>query len=153
MRLHLIENKELEETQVTVAYREEDEPVKKLIAFVEHLEESATGLVGSFDGEIYPLKPEDILYMETVERKTFCYTAERVYELEEKLYELEEKWAHLDFMRVSKSYIMNLQRIRALKPDFGGKILATMDNGEKLYISRQYAPVLKEKLGLGGRRA
>ena len=78
MRLHLIENKELEETQVTVAYREKDEPVKKIIAFVEHLEESATGLVGSFDGEIYPLKPEDILYMEAVERKTFCYTAERV---------------------------------------------------------------------------
>lgn len=153
MRLHLIENKELEETQVTVAYREKDEPVNKIIAFVEHLEESATGLVGSFDGEIYPLKLEDILYMEAVERKTFCYTAERVYELEEKLYELEEKCAHLDFMRVSKSYIMNLQRIRALKPDFGGKILATMDNGEKLYISRQYAPVLKEKLGLGGRRA
>lgn len=42
MRLHLIENKELEETQVTVAYREKDEPVKKIIAFVEHLEESAT---------------------------------------------------------------------------------------------------------------
>lgn len=99
------------------------------------------------------LKPEDILYMEVVERTTFCYTAERVYELEEKLYELEEKCAHFDFMRVSKSYIMNLQRIRALKPDFGGKILATMENGEKLYISRQYTPVLKEKLGLGGRRA
>jgi DNA-binding LytR/AlgR family response regulator len=127
--------------------------VKKLIAFVEHLEESEAGLVGSFDGESYPLKPKDILYMEAVERKTFCYTAERVYELEEKLYELEEKYGYLDFLRISKSCIMNLQRIRALKPDFGGKILATMDNGEKLYISRQYAPVLKEKLGLGGRRA
>lgn len=153
MLLNLIENKKIEQTQVTVEYREKDEPVKKLIAFVEHLEESANGLVGSFDGEIYPLKMEDILYMEAMERKTFCYTAERVYELEEKLYELEEKYSHLDFMRISKSSIINLQRIRALKPDFGGKILATMDNGEKLYISRQYAPVLKEKLGLGGRRA
>ena len=152
MLLKLIENMKIEETQVTVEYREKDEPVNKLIAFVEHLEESANGLVGSLDGEMYPLKAEDILYMEAMERKTFCYTAERVYELEEKLYELEEKYSHLDFMRISKSSIINLQRIRALKPDFGGKILATMDNGEKLYISRQYAPVLKEKLGLGGRR-
>lgn len=152
MLLKLIENMKIEETQVTVEYREQDEPVKKLIAFVEHLEEGTNGLVGSCDGKIYPLKPEDILYMEAMERKTFCYTAERVYELEEKLYELEKKYVHLDFMRISKSYIINLQRIQALKPDFGGKILATMDNGEKLYISRQYAPILKEKLGMGGRR-
>lgn len=152
MLLKLLENKKIEETQVTVEYREKDEPVQKLIAFVEHLEESAHGLVGCLDGERYPLKSEDILYMEAMERKTFCYTADRVYELEEKLYELEEKYNYLDFMRISKSYIINLQRIRALKPDFGGKILATMDNGEKLYISRQYAPILKEKLGLGGRR-
>ncbi len=152
MLLNLIENKIIEETQVTIEYREKDESVKKLIAFVEHLEDTKKGLVGSYDGEIYPLKAEDILYMEAMERKTFCYTQDRVYELEEKLYELEEKYSHLDFMRISKSSIINLQRIRALKPDFGGKILATMDNGEKLYISRQYASVLKKKLGLGGRR-
>lgn len=152
MLLNLIENKIIEETQVTIEYREKDESVKKLIAFVEHLEDTKKGLVGSYDGEIYPLKAEDILYMEAMERKTFCYTQDRVYELEEKLYELEEKYSHLDFMRISKSSIINLQRIRALKPDFGGKILATMDNGEKLYISRQYASVLKKKLGLGGKR-
>ncbi len=152
MRLKMIENTKIEETQVTVEYGEKDEIVNKLIAFVEHLEESENGLMGYCDSKIYPLKPEDILYMEAMERKTFCYTAERVYELEEKLYELEEKYDHLDFMRISKSTIINLQRIHALKPDFGGKILATMDNGEKLYISRQYAPILKEKLGLGGRR-
>lgn len=88
-----------------------------------------------------------------MERKTFCYTSDRVYELELRLYELEEKYGAMDFMRISKSLIVNLQRISSLKPDFGGKILATLENGEKLYISRQYAPVLKEKLGLGGRKA
>lgn len=152
MRLTLIENAKAEETQVTVEYREQNEPVKKLIAFVERLDKKENELIGAFEGEFYPLKEEDILYIEAMERKTFCYTAQRVYELEEKLYELESKYSHLDFMRISKSVIINLQRIQALKPDFGGKILATMDNGEKLYISRQYAPVLKEKLGLGGRR-
>ena len=55
-------------------------------------------------------------------------------------------------MRISKSCIVNLKKIHSLKPDFGGKILATMENNEKLYISRQYVSVLKEKLGLGGKR-
>ena len=64
MLLNLIENKIIEETQVTIEYREKDESVKKLIAFVEHLEDTKKGLVGSYDGEIYPLKAEDILYME-----------------------------------------------------------------------------------------
>ena len=49
-------------------------------ALVEHLEESATGLVRSFDGEIYPLKPEDILYMEAVER-TLELCPETVFQL------------------------------------------------------------------------
>jgi DNA-binding LytR/AlgR family response regulator len=152
MRLKLVENKEMEETQVTIEFQEKDESVKRLVTFVEHMEKQENGLWGSNDGVIFPLKIEDVLYMEAMERKTFCYTAEGVYELEEKLYELEEKYRELDFMRISKSNIVNMQRIRTLKPDFGGKILVTMDNGEKLYISRQYAPIMKEKLGWGGKR-
>ena len=75
-----------------------------------------------------------------------------VYELGFKLYEIEERYKLMDYMRISKSCIVNLKKIHSLKPDFGGKILATMENNEKLYISRQYASVLKEKLGLGGKR-
>lgn len=90
------------------------------------------------------------MYFETVDRKTFCYTADGVYEITLKLYEIEEKYENTDYIRISKSSIVNLNKIKSIRPDFGGKILATMENNEKIYISRQYVPVLKRKLGIGG---
>ena len=45
-----------------------------------------------------------------------------------------------------RSCIVNFCRIRSIRPEFGGRMLLTMENGEKLYVSRQYAVELKEKL-------
>ena len=152
MQLKLIENRNIENITITIEYREKDEQINKLIDFVEHLDEVEHSLVASAGGKIYNININDILYVESVDRKTFCYTAKEVYELGSKLYEIEERYKQFDFIRISKSCIVNLKKIHSLKPEFGGKILATMENKEKLYISRQYAPLLREKIGLGGRR-
>lgn len=153
MLIKLIEDLHAEETQVTIAYHQRDMQVEKLIEFIGHLDAAGNCLVASSDGSLYNIGVGDVLYIESVDRKTFCYTSDHVYELGLKLYEIEEKYRAMDLMRISKSCIVNLKKIRSLKPDFGGRILAVMENGEKLYISRQYAPVLKEKLGIGGRRS
>jgi len=39
-------------------------------------------------------------------------------------------------------------KVKSLSPAFGGRFEAVLDNGEKTIISRQYVPVLKERLGL-----
>lgn len=152
MILNLLENINVEKTKVTIEYKEKDEQVSKLIDFVEHLEEMENCFTASAGGKVYSISTNDILYIESVDRKTFGYTVNEVYELGFKLYEIEERYKLMDYMRISKSCIVNLKKIHSLKPDFGGKTLATMENNEKLYISRQYASVLKEKLGLGGKR-
>lgn len=152
MLLELRENHKLKKPKVTVEYSERDEQVNKIIDFVEHLDAIENSFTASSDGKIFSVGIHEILYIESVDRKTFGYTASHVYELGYKLYEIEEKYQLLDYMRISKSCIANLNKIHSLKPEFGGKILATMENSEKLYISRQYAPALKEKLGLGGRK-
>ncbi len=148
MLLKLIENINAEQTKLIIEYREKDEQVDKLIDFVEHLEETENCFSASAGGRIYSISADDILYIESVDRKTFGYTANEVYELGLKLYEIEERYKVIDYMRISKSCIVNLKKVHSLKPDFGGKILATMVNDEKLYISRQYASVLKEKIGI-----
>ncbi len=151
MILKLIEDKLIERTKVTIECKEKDEKVNTLIEFVDRLDEIENHLMATCDGKLYSLRPNEILYIEAVDRKTFCYTMDNVYELRLKLYEIEEKYGLLDYMRISKACIVNLKRIKSLKPDFGGKILATMDNDEMIYISRQYAPLLKQKIGIGGR--
>lgn len=78
----------------------------------------------------------------------FAYCKKDVYEVREKLYQLEELLISYHFMRASKSMIINLDMIKYLSPAFGGRFEALLENDEKVIISRQYVPVLKERLGL-----
>ena len=74
--------------------------------------------------------------------------ATNVYEVKEKLYELETILPVTSFIRSSKSNILNLDKIKSISPAFGGRFEAVLINEEKTIISRQYVPVLKERLGL-----
>lgn len=151
MEIKLIENKALSNTIVTIECRESDEKIFKLISAIKSFESNEKRIVGFKNNETYCIDPNDVLYFESVERKTFCYTQNSVYDTELKLYETLKGFAKADFMRVSKSCVINLNRIKSIRPDFGGKILATLQNGERVYVSRQYALELKNKLGIGGK--
>lgn len=115
---------------------------------VELLRLSDARLTGERDGETCILDGADVLYIDTVDRGTFLYTAEGVYETRLRLYELEDQLAGRDFIRVSKSAIVNFAQVRSLRPDFGGRLRLTLTNGEIIVANRRYAPVIREKLGL-----
>lgn len=150
MEIKLIENPKLSKTIITIECKETDEKILDIIHLIKSADAKGKKIVGVKDDETYCLEPDEILYFESVDRKTFCYTEKSVFETDLKLYELEE-FAYTDFMRISKSTVVNLNRIKSIRPDFGGKILATMENSEKIYVSRQYANEFKNKLGIGGK--
>lgn len=101
------------------------------------------------DGEKVNLATEAILYIESVDKRTFIYTENRVLMTEKRLYELEEILDKRDFFRCSKSAIIHLNKIVKLKPEITRNILATLSNGENIVISRRYAAELKKLLGIG----
>ena len=71
-----------------------------------------------------------------------------MYESRLRLYELEEQLAPRDFVRVSKSAIVNFDQVRSLRPDLGGRLRLTLSNGEVVVANRQYVPAIRKKLGL-----
>ena len=105
-------------------------------------------VTGQYNGEIYFLDYKDVIYFDTTDRKTFIYTAERVYETTLKLYQLEDMLKGTSFIRSGKSMILNIRKINSIGHTFSGKMIATLVNGEKAEISRNYVPLLKEKLGI-----
>ena len=104
-------------------------------------------LIAYIGNEIHRVNPSDIYYIETVDNKTFLYCKREVYESKQKLYELEEL-AMSDFLRISKSVIVNLSKIKSLTPALSGRFEAALTNGEKVIISRQYVSELKKNLGI-----
>lgn len=100
------------------------------------------------EGEAFMLPSADVFYAESVDLKTFVYSQKYVYRSKLKLYELEELLSAGEYLRISKQVIVNVKKIRSVAAAGSGRFQATMLNGEKLIISRQYVPLLKERLGL-----
>jgi len=105
-------------------------------------------LIAYGGNEIHRLRPAGIYYIDVVDNKTFIYLKDKVYESKQKLYELEQALANGDFLRVSKSVILNLSKIKSLSPALSGRFEALLDNGERIIISRQYMSDLKKRLGI-----
>jgi len=104
-------------------------------------------LVAHTGNEIHRVSPSDIFYFESVDKKTFIYCEKDVYESKQKLYELEDL-AINDFLRISKSSIINLSKIKTLIPSLSGNAEAVLTNKERVAISRRYVNELKKNLGL-----
>lgn len=100
------------------------------------------------NGETHILDISKIAYIETVDRKTFVYTENDCYESKLKLYEMDDRLCGGNFLRVSKSCIVRLKYIRSLKSELDRRIRITLENGEQLIASRQYADELKKRLGV-----
>ena len=145
MKVQINENPDLQETEIIINCKETDQHILKVIALVRALDKK---IIGIKDGATYILEAARILYIDTVDKKTFFYTEKEVYETPLRLYELEDQLGHGEFFRASKSTIINFNQIKSLRPDFGGRMIVQMNNGEQLYVSRQYVPTIKEKLGL-----
>ena len=145
MKIEVYETGRAKETQVTITCEAIDAQVLSILAHLRAYDKKITGTCGD---QTYLLDAATILYIESVDKNTFLYTTTEIYQTPLRLYELEDRLAGCDFFRASKSTIINFNQIQSLRPEFGGKFLLTMQNGEKLYVSRQYVPVVKHKLGL-----
>lgn len=94
----------------------------------------------------YMVTARSVLYAESVDRVTFVYTAEGVYRAPCTLEALELSYSAKGFFRCSKSMIVNIYRISRLQSEPGGRINATMENGEHVLISRRYAKAFRREL-------
>ena len=145
MKITIMDRADGEDDEMIIRCRNIDKQLLNLIYAIKAGQETILALRGS---EYVQVATEDIYYFEAVDNKVFLYLDKEVYEVKHKLYELEEMFCGSDFFRASKSYIVNLKKVKSIRPAFNGRFEAHMKNGEKVMISRQYVPVLKEKLGL-----
>lgn len=131
------------ETEIIVNCRQADEDLLKLIAMLRVYQQKLAGIL---EGEQHLLDVKEVLYIDTVDKKTFLYTEKGVYQSALRFYELEDALKEMDFFRAGRSTILNVCRIRSLRPELGRRWLGAMDNGEQVWVFRQYAGELKEKL-------
>lgn len=134
-----------EEEEIIIRCRQIDEQLLKMVYSVRAGHDKLTVSKGE---KIFQIPPSAVYYFEAVDNRVYAYGEKEVYEIKCKLYELEERFLHTDFFRASKSTIINLSKVKNFSPAFNGRFEVNLKNEEKLMVSRQYVPSLKEKLGL-----
>lgn len=143
MKIIVNKNLSIAETEIIINCSTVD---KRLQHLIDGLSQYTYTLQGYLNNEVFQIPLESILYVDSIDGKTFLYCSETIYESRESLLSLEQAVTHTPFIRISKNCIMNSTYLRSIKPLANHKMEATLINGEKLIISRTYIENLKEKL-------
>ena len=149
MKINLYEDKDNVQEHVDVYYANMRPLVKQIIDAVNSDRPSLSGRPADDDlddGEAVLLDPKEIYYLDHIDRKLFAYTKSGVYRVMETLASCEEMLWNYGFVRGSKSNLINIYKIRQLKPDLNMKVFASFDNGERICINRSYKKSFTEYL-------
>lgn len=143
MEIKILRIARSEQEQMEIRCHEVNEQIKEIVTFVKSRQGQLTGVI---EGKHYEVPITDVYYVESVDDKVFIYGRAKVYETGQKLYELEGILREKYFLRVSKSLILNLMKIKAIKPALNGRYSAILKSEEEVIISRKYVPELKRAL-------
>lgn len=142
MKLNLKEIENIEDEKITIEYVKITEEINGIISYI-----TEKRIIAYKNEEAIYVNVKDIYYIEAVENRSYVYLKNDCLELKMKLYEIEQL-GYKSLLRISKSLIINIKKIKSVRPDFSSRLEATLLNGEKIIISRKYKKDLKERLGL-----
>jgi len=95
------------------------------------------------------LLDQDILYFEALGKDVFCTDGAERYKVKEKLFSLEEKLKAVGFIRVSKSFIININAIDRIVPWFNSTLLLKVrSNQPDITVTRSYLNHFRDYLNM-----
>lgn len=94
------------------------------------------------------LNSKDIEYFEALGNDVFAIVGKNRYIVSEKLYALEEMLENKNFVRTSKSFLVNILKIEYIKPMFNYKLELFMSNKDRIDVNRTYMKSFKAKLNI-----
>jgi two-component system LytT family response regulator len=98
-------------------------------------------------GRVIFVKLEDIDYIESAHNYVELHVDKQSHLLRETLNSIEARLPAEKFVRISRSTIVNIEKIKELQPLFYGEYAVTLHNGTRLTLSRRYRDKL-ERLGV-----
>jgi len=99
------------------------------------------------DGRISFLNTRQIDWVEADDKYVHLHTGDGSRMVRQTLNAMETELDPKRFVRIHRSAIVNIERIKELQPLFNGEHSVHLDNGTKLTLSRSYKDKLFERLG------
>lgn len=120
---------------------------QKLLSMLEHIESHKKELdriLVKSSGKVFFLKFDEIDWVESAGNYVKLHVGSESHLLRETMGEMERKLGNEKFVRIHRTVIVNLDRIKELQPWFNGEYIVILNNGMKLTASRGYKKKLSE---------
>lgn len=145
MKIRLDISSEYREKEIVIRANKKDEEVAEILRNLQEINTKLHNINGYLDNTVYSLSTQDILFFETNDRNVYAHTKDNAFLIHYRLYELEENLPD-NFLRVSKSSILNVDEVKSLTQSVMGNLIQFRDSYKQIYVSRRFLKKLKLKL-------
>jgi two-component system, LytTR family, response regulator len=145
----------LERAKSQIAASEIDKLSQRLLALLEDRKSERKGtdeqtyltrLMIKTSNRMMLLKVEEIDFIEADGNYAKLHAGRKTHLLREKMNDLEGRLDPAKFVRIHRSIIVNLDRIKEMQPHFNGDYIVVLDDGRQLRLSRSRRENLEAKL-------
>lgn len=146
MKIKIEFEENLQEEEIIIRCNSLTEKIQKIQKTLSEVENTKEKMILFKNETEYYLNLEDILFFETGLHGIEAHTIDNIFQCKFKLYELEEILPG-SFMRISKSAILNTNKVYAINRNLTASSVIEFKNAHKqVYVSRNYYKPLKNKL-------
>lgn len=145
MKIRVDISPDYSEKEIVIKSPMDDDELKEILDKIKNINSELGKITGYIDDTVYSLTLKQILFFETDDRNVYAHTTNNSYLIRYRLYELENGLPD-NFLRVSKSSILNIDEILSLTRSVTGNLVQFKETYKTLYVSRRFLKELKNKL-------
>ena len=146
MNIELKIDEKVKENKIIIQANKMTKEVERAFELLNQVNESKYKV--SLNEETFFITDKEIESIYSLDKKVFIKTEENTYQTKQRLYEFEGLLPSNDFIRISNSEIINLNKVKSINTRILGSIVITFYSGYKTYSSRRYIAKIKEVLGV-----
>ena len=136
-------SKEFKETTLTITAPILTEEIQGIIEYASN-SKVPSKIMANKNNEIYFIKIEDIICFFSQDKYNYIRTKDGIYRLKYKLYEIEEVFDSKDFIRISKSCIININQVKCFDTNTLGTLVVKLnDNTQEIVSKRNVSQIMK----------
>lgn len=136
-------SKEFKETTLTITAPVLTEEIQGIIEYASN-SKVPSKIMANKNNEIYFIKIEDIICFFSQDKYNYIRTKDGIYRLKYKLYEIEEVFNSKDFIRISKSCIININQVKCFDTNTLGTLIVKLnDNTQEIVSKRNVSQIMK----------
>lgn len=126
-----------DEIDILIQYSNNNKDISELERYINKFKERKQEIFVKHNNKFVPISKGSIIKIYSVGKSNYCNTLSGNYEVKNRLYEIEKM--DENFMRISKSCIINIRHVACFDLNHTGKMIIKFDNDTEEFVSRRKA--------------